>query len=45
MSNWFRYGYPRRYVMKLTGCLPINSWMRERLLEWLYPSDCVVRFK
>jgi hypothetical protein len=43
--NWLRYGWPRRRVIAFTDGLAKDSWLRDKLLTWLYPSDCMVRFK
>lgn len=46
MIRWIRYGWPRRHVLfPLVDCFPQDSRIRERLLEFLFPSDCSVTFK
>lgn len=45
MLRWLRYGRPRRYVLKLTGWFPVDSWAPQKLLDWLYPSDLEITFK
>ena len=44
MKRWLRYGWPRRDIIRLTGWFPVNSWARNKLLDFLYPSDCVITF-
>ena len=44
MSDFFRYGWPRWYLIRLHGWLPTeraNDW----LLDFLYPNDMTVTFK
>jgi hypothetical protein len=45
MIRWLRYGNPRRFVLRFTGCFPVGSWPREKLLAWLYPPDATITFK
>lgn len=42
ISNFFRYGWPRWYLLRLVGHLPKRH--DERLLDFLYPSNMSLRF-
>ena len=40
-----RYWQPLRWVLvRIAGRLPRNGKMREALIEYLYPGDCVISF-
>lgn len=41
--NWLRYGWRRRYVLKLI-CRIWPDGRPEWILKWLYPDDCVITF-
>ena len=45
LSNWLRYGKPRRWIIVVSACIWKPGRTPEWLLDWLYPSDCVVKFK
>jgi hypothetical protein len=36
MTNFFRYGWPRRYLLRLVDRLPERQG--DRLLDFLYPT-------
>lgn len=41
-----RYKQPyRRFFLRVCSLLPHDSWAREKLLEWLYPTDARMTFK
>lgn len=42
MTNWLRYGLPRRFLLRLSNHVPERSggW----LLDFLYPSNCRISF-
>ena len=41
---WLRWGRPRRLLLWITLRLPPDSWLREKLGEFLIPRDCIIRF-
>jgi len=45
MINWIRYGPLRRIVVKAASALPQDTWLRDRLLDFLYPEDALITFK
>lgn len=45
MKNWLRYGWRRRYVVRLVSCIWKKGNTPEWVLNFLYPDDCTVTFK
>lgn len=41
--DFFRYGWPRKVLVKAYKYLPPK--LQDRLLDFLYPDDMVIRFK
>ena len=48
MTNWLKYGWPRRYIVLGSIWLRNHNWISEatdeRINDWLYPSDLTVQF-
>lgn len=44
MANWIRYGPLRRLIVKTANALQKDTWLRDKLTDFLYPEDCEITF-